>query len=174
MFSSPCVREVTSGWNAGSVAIIGGGGGSSSSGIVPGGFGRSVDWAAVPSAAAVANAAMAASAVRRWNRAANMGGLDSGAKCISLERELRLAFGRAGLESARLIVLEDRLDHGLRVVDHAQELRIVHADHALFLERRLDPREEPAPEGAAHENHRELADLAGLHQREDLHQLVQR
>src|SRR5690242_9578508 len=173
MVSSPFVRTVTSGSNSGWLVIIGGGGGTSSSGTVPGGFGRSVDCAAAASATLAAMAARIARG-RRYDVAADMGASIRDAKSISLERELGLAFGRAGLEAARLVVIEDRLHHRLRLVDHADEVRIVHADHALLLERAADPLEEPAPERAAHQDHGDLPDLPRLHEREDLHQLVQR
>ena len=85
------------------------------------------------------------------------------------ERELRLAFGGRGLEAARVVVVEDRVDHRLRVVDHLQQLEVVRRRSCPSAARRLaDPVRQAAPERRVHEDQRHPADLAGLHERQHL------
>src|SRR5260221_10510560 len=101
------MRRVTSGSGSASCCVSGGGGGGSSGGMVPGGRGRSVDCAADAKA----------TAERRTARRMRMASLE-GCEVYQLERQLRLAFRRGRLESARLVMIEDRVHDRLRIVDH--------------------------------------------------------
>src|SRR5687767_5136455 len=158
---SPSVRVVTSGWGV-FVSVSGSGGGISSSGSVPGGRARAVDWARASKARA---ASMTASRVRIL--------LSDSRVDYKLERQLGLAFGYRRLEAARMVVVEDRVDDLLRVVDHPDQLGIVHSDHAVGEELAVDPVEQPRPERRVDQDDRHAAYLVGLHQRENLHQLVE-
>src|SRR4051812_12389446 len=109
---SSSVRTVTCGSSAGSSTTIIGGGGGSSSGTVPGGRVRAGDWAAAPRAAARSVNA------RRVRMA---GSFREGS--LPLERKLRFAFGRRRLETAELVVVEDRVHDRLRIVDDAEKPR---------------------------------------------------
>ena len=53
------------------------------------------------------------------------------------------------------------------------EFHVLRIDRLLGQQAFLHERPHPAPECAAHEHHRELLDLAGLHQREGLEDLVE-
>src|SRR5688572_22903699 len=161
---SPSVRTVTCpcGSSAGSDCTIGGGGGGSSSGAVPGGRARAPDCAKASRVAA-----------RRTNaRTVRMAATFEGS--LPLEGQLRLAFGRRGLEAAKLVVVEDRIHDFLRIVDDLHEVGVIDSYHAVGQKLTPDPLEEPAPEGGVHEDYRHASDLSGLHEGEHLHQLVER
>src|SRR5690242_2608626 len=164
MVSSPSVRIVT--WGSAGDGVFSessGGGGGSSSGAMPEGRVRAADC----DAAGKHDAASTASNKTLFIK-------DAQFSITGLAREFGLAFLRTGLESARMVVLEDRIHDSLWVFDDGHEAGILHADHALGEQCVANPVEEPLPEGGVHQDQGHLADLGGLHQREHFRELVER
>src|SRR5690554_5949724 len=87
--------------------------------------------------------------------------------------EHQLVFLGQHLEAARLVVLEDRGDDLVGVVDDLHQVEVLGVDHALVDEAVAEPVEQALPERAVDEDHRDAAALARLDQRQHLEQLVE-
>src|SRR5690625_466863 len=90
-----------------------------------------------------------------------------------LEVEQNLPLRARGFKAPMLVVVENRIDDLLRVVHDLEQIQILGIDGAFGDELVLEPIDQPFPEIMLHQNNRDASRLPGLHQRQDLRELIE-
>src|SRR5205823_6376263 len=73
------------------------------------------------------------------------------------------------------LIIENLLNHLLRIVRHREEIHVAWADEfAFFLHARFHPAQQSFPKLASEKNQRKFGDALSLYQRGDFEELIQR